>query len=220
MTSNPVLHVIMPGECPPAPRPRYGIIPRKKGMWPSIQRDVKNGCSMRELLAYFRPFPLERKNDPYSAWKKTAAWAMDSARNAYCGTKPFVEKGTPVEVWLLFVTPLAKSNERKRIQVIRDWCVARLKGDPDNLAKGPLDAGNGVVWHDDAQVAALRIEKVVGAQGEPARVEMMCWALERTEAQQTGFEHSRKEIRGMDLLFGSAKQVDEKWHEATENLLF
>ncbi len=32
-----------------------------------------------------------------------------------------------------------------------------LRGDIDNLAKAILDAGNGIVWHDDRQITALRL---------------------------------------------------------------
>jgi Holliday junction resolvase RusA-like endonuclease len=33
------------------------------------------------------------------------------------------------------------------------------KPDPDNIAKAVLDACNGVVWHDDAQVVGLTVRK-------------------------------------------------------------
>ncbi len=34
------------------------------------------------------------------------------------------------------------------------------RGDLDNLLKGFLDAGNGILWHDDAQIVELRANKV------------------------------------------------------------
>jgi len=44
------------------------------------------------------------------------------------------------------------------------------KPDPENVAKAVLDAGNGVLWGDDSQIADLRVAKVIGAQGEPPSV--------------------------------------------------
>lgn len=46
------------------------------------------------------------------------------------------------------------------------------KPDCDNLAKAVLDAGNGVLWGDDAQVAELIVRRWVGVEGEAPRVEV------------------------------------------------
>jgi len=48
----------------------------------------------------------------------------------------------------------------------RLWLVgAGARLDVDNVAKGCLDALTGAVWHDDAQVARLIVEKVSTAAG-------------------------------------------------------
>ena len=48
-------------------------------------------------------------------------------------------------------------------------CLPRLRPgrpDCDNLAKAVLDAGNGVLWSDDAQVVKLQVMKLRAALGE------------------------------------------------------
>jgi len=216
MRPAPTLYIVIPGECPPAPRPRFSIAPVR-----SFAQAKKAG-TMRELLACFRPKPYRDEKHPYVGWKKSAAVLMDSARNAYCGTAPFVAKGAPVEVRILIVTPLPKTKERKTIEVVRDWCVAQRKGDADNLAKGPLDAALGVLWYDDSQVASLTIEKVVGAQGEGPRCEIMIWPLERQDAQRTNFEQTRMAVRGTGQLFEPATEggADQCRPPQTETIPF
>ena len=57
---------------------------------------------------------------------------------------------TPVRVTLAFV--------RAR--------MPKARPDIDNLAKLPLDAANGIVWHDDALVVELRAVKRRPGEGE------------------------------------------------------
>lgn len=57
----------------------------------------------------------------------------------------------------------------------------RLKAarpDPDNLAKAAMDAGIGLLFADDAQVAHLCVRKYVGAQGEAPHVMVIVRQLE------------------------------------------
>ena len=85
----------------------------------------------------------------------------------------------PLFVSILAVFPLPKSSERKRTMPHREWHVKRA--DVDNIAKAVLDAANGVLWHDDGQVARLRIDKIVAAQGEEPRVVMEVGRLKPLE---------------------------------------
>lgn len=39
--------------------------------------------------------------------------------------------------------------------------TARRYGDIDNLAKGILDALNGILWQDDSQIVSLKVDKYV-----------------------------------------------------------
>jgi Holliday junction resolvase RusA-like endonuclease len=45
--------------------------------------------------------------------------------------------------------------------------------DADNLAKGCMDAGNGILWTDDAQIVLLIVRKWYAANGDAPRVEVV-----------------------------------------------
>lgn len=52
-----------------------------------------------------------------------------------------------------------------RLAVAIDFAVPdRRRSDIDNLAKGVLDAGNGVLWADDSQIAQLTLRREVDAE--------------------------------------------------------
>ena len=50
------------------------------------------------------------------------------------------------------------------------WRPSRPDG--DNILKAVQDAGNGVLWHDDAQIVEACVRKYVAAYGAAARVEI------------------------------------------------
>jgi Holliday junction resolvase RusA-like endonuclease len=87
----------------------------------------------------------------------------------------------PLSVYVLAVFPCPKSDHKKRHIQPRKWHT-KATGDLDNIAKAVLDAGNGVLWEDDRQIAALQLAKIVGAQHEPPRVELLCEKLESDPA--------------------------------------
>lgn len=95
----------------------------------------------------------------------------------------------PLAVAILAVFPCPTSDYRKRDPRGRRWHT-KANGDADNIAKACLDAGNGVLWLDDSCVSRLSVEKVVGAQGEVPRVEIVVRCL-----REHGGEN---EIRGME----------------------
>ena len=111
-------------------------------------------------------------------WKATAQVHMIKGRELELGTyDPFEE---PCDTQVLFpsgplelrivaywppVNPPLKRNPRP--------CSWRAKRpDADNVAKAVMDAGDGILWTDDSQVARLLVEKFHAAQGEGARVEI------------------------------------------------
>jgi Holliday junction resolvase RusA-like endonuclease len=198
MDENAALHIIVPGVCPPAPRPRFGIMPTRK--LAEIVAMVRRGCGMRELMGCFRPAPFPPADDAYRAWKRAAAVEMNRARMEHCGRLPFAPAGTPLEVHLLFVMPLPKAAHRQTKPPPRSWCVSKRRGDADNLAKGPLDAANGVLWHDDAAVASIEVETVVAAQGEAPRTEIIVMRLAESDAVRTRFEQVRAVLRSAGRL--------------------
>jgi len=102
-------------------------------------------------------------------WKGSAAYLMtQAARDA--GWKP---TDRPVQVQVAALYPCPKSDYRKRTPRPARWHTKR--GDVDNIAKAVLDAGNGVLWLDDASVVDLRVGKAIAAQGQPPAVEVTAW---------------------------------------------
>jgi Holliday junction resolvase RusA-like endonuclease len=67
-----------------------------------------------------------------------------------------------VELRFQFAPP-ASWSERKRLAAIAGEIPHTSKGDVDNLAKSWLDAMNRIVFHDDAAVTRLTVEKRYGA---------------------------------------------------------
>lgn len=109
-----------------------------------------------------------RAYDPAKSrsWKGTAQVHMLAAMRA--AGLALLEGPLEVEILAVFDCPV--SRYRKRDPRQREWKAT--KPDAENIAKACLDAGSGVLYRDDAQVALLTVRKVVGAQGEAARVEM------------------------------------------------
>lgn len=92
-----------------------------------------------------------KKTSDYEAQIKTQAQAVM--------TREPLE--TPLAAFLCFRLPIPKSYPKKRAQS----CLAGSerpikKPDLDNLAKSVLDALNGIVYLDDAQLVSLHVTKV------------------------------------------------------------
>lgn len=51
------------------------------------------------------------------------------------------------------------------------------RGDWDNLAKALTDAGNGVLWQDDAQIVRAEVEIVDAPTKGAEKAEMIVWEL-------------------------------------------
>jgi Holliday junction resolvase RusA-like endonuclease len=201
---NASLLIVIPGICPPAPRPRFTLMPTRKLV--EIQALVRRGAGMRELLGCFRPNPYPQRDGDYARWKRAASRAMHEVRARHFGRDPFAPAGTPLEVRLLMVMPLPVAAHRTRKSPARSWCVSKRRGDADNLAKGPLDAANGVLWHDDCAVASIEVEMVIGAQGEAPRTEMLVTRLANSDAVRTRFENARAEVRQAGRLLELEKE--------------
>lgn len=66
----------------------------------------------------------------------------------------------PLEAKLIFYRPMLKSFSKKRQQEAEDGFYRPItKADLDNLCKSVLDAMNGIVFKDDAQIVTLISEK-------------------------------------------------------------
>ena len=103
------------------------------------------------------------------AWKGAAQWHMLQACR--------VPLEGPLEVALLAVFACPSSEYLKRGIHARRW---HTKGNADleNVVKAALDAGNGILWRDDRQVAVLHAAKIIGAQDEAPGVHVQVCAIE------------------------------------------
>lgn len=182
-----ILHVVIPGICPPAPRPRARVI--------------KTGAKL--FAQIYTP-----KTGDYATWKRHARSFIRVARGA---AGPFPIKSDPIEVRLLFVMPLPQAEHRKTLHVVRNWCQSHRRGDVDNLAKGPLDAANGILWTDDRDVVRIHAEKIIGEQGEPPRVEMLVQRVNRASSHRTQFEETFEEAGNSGSLVVSRHQEVATW---------
>lgn len=98
---------------------------------------------------------------------KTAAWKQ-SVKDYFREAAPegFEPLDGRVELALAFVFPFPKSWPKYRKQEAMTFRVSHTqKPDADNLAKGVMDALNGVAWVDDGQVCGLGVTKVWGPVG-------------------------------------------------------
>ena len=66
----------------------------------------------------------------------------------------------PLSVSLTFYRPVQKSiSQAEREQRLSNQLKPVVKPDTDNYIKATLDALNGVLWHDDAQIVKITAEK-------------------------------------------------------------
>ncbi len=142
-----MLEIIIPGEPCAQGRPRFA----RRGKFvttydPAKSRNWKATAQQHMLAALARSAPDVIPGNSY---------AIGPA-----------EGPLSVEIAATFTCP--KSDHRKRDPVPRRWHAKRP--DAENVAKAVLDAGTGVLWLDDSQIAHLVVVKAIGAQGEAPRV--------------------------------------------------
>lgn len=87
-----------------------------------------------------------------------------SAKRAMC-QRPLVAPGRAlfVQITVSIIPPLSWSKKR-RSEAFGAFCLK--KPDTDNVAKAILDAMNGIVYEDDAQVAGLVVQKFYAEKDE------------------------------------------------------
>lgn len=78
----------------------------------------------------------------------------------------------PLDLTLVFVLPRPKSMIWTRKNMPR--LPHDKKPDCDNLAKSVMDALGGLLWRDDAQIAALNVTKFVASGDEQPHLQVMC----------------------------------------------
>jgi len=90
-----------------------------------------------------------------SSWKRTATVIMQQARNA---AGVFAPMDGPLDVTVVATWLTLKSASKKNPPVFKT-----TRPDGDNVLKAVLDAGNGILWADDACCVRLTVEKRYGA---------------------------------------------------------
>lgn len=105
------------------------------------------------------------------SWKGVAQVHMLQARQA-AGVHAPLDGALRVDIVALWPRPKSRP---KRLGTQNDWRPSRP--DADNVAKAVFDAGNGVLWTDDALIVDVRIRKGIHAAGEGPRVEVTIEAL-------------------------------------------
>jgi Holliday junction resolvase RusA-like endonuclease len=91
---------------------------------------------------------------------KTKMYEDKIASAARLAMYPHEPLTTPIAVWMHINVPIPASYSKKR----KEACLLGLempckKPDIDNVAKGILDAMNGIVYKDDVQVIRLTLHK-------------------------------------------------------------
>lgn len=130
-----------------------------------------------EPVAQGRPRAFRLPNGQIRAYDpaKSRTWKADarSVMRALYGGGVLIAGPVAVAIRAVFTCP--KSDFRKTQP--RPRRAHAKRPDAENVAKAVLDAATGVLWVDDAQVCRLEVEKVIGAQGEAPRVEILIEAL-------------------------------------------
>jgi Holliday junction resolvase RusA-like endonuclease len=72
--------------------------------------------------------------------------------------------------------PLPKDQHRKRNPPAARYDDSH-RGDLSNFVKGLEDAGNGILWHDDCQIASFTASKWVAAQDQEPYTEVNVRAI-------------------------------------------
>tara|TARA_B100000287_G_C20667418_1_gene792158 strand:+ start:181 stop:654 length:474 start_codon:yes stop_codon:yes gene_type:complete len=111
-----------------------------------------------------------RAYDPKKSrdWK---AFVADFARKAMDEYSILTPMEGPLCIRARFAFPLPKTQYRKRTPRKTQWHVKRP--DLDNLFKGITDAMEGIVFHRDADISKVVMEKIIVAQGEAPYVSVV-----------------------------------------------
>lgn len=109
-----------------------------------------------------------RTYSPTSSWKLLVRDCVRLTKETA------IPRSTPVRVRLEFRIPRpakhysrAKAAIRRLLPGAPPWPIGTNVGDIDNLEKAVLDAANGILWVDDAQIVSLTSTKDYADDGRP-----------------------------------------------------
>lgn len=112
--------------------------------------------------------------DPTAAHKIALKYLLTSEiRTKHEQTKdlPLFPSSQALDVRILVVQ--GRTQKRPHISVSARKYPDLPRWDVDNVAKTILDAGNGILWADDRQIAKLSIEKAYGPE-DRTHIEVSC----------------------------------------------
>ncbi len=115
----------------------------------------------------------------------------------------FPAGGVAVEIVAVF--SLAKSHHRVRSPIPMQVHVQ--KPDEDNVSKWIKDAGTGLLWTDDSQVAQCRTHKVIAAQGDRPGVRIQVEVIKQDWAEKIGVHIQKLSSKRLSA-WGSRKQQE------------
>ncbi len=173
------VYAVIPGPPLPMPRPRATLMPTASAR--ELLARAHRARSLRDLYGCFRAH-VYSETTAVKVWKRAAIWELELAKRAAgYGPRPILPTGEALDVLILVVAPLPKSAWRKtrakwpqRVWLVRG---GQSGGDWDNYAKSVCDAGNGILWPDDCQIARGMVETIRARQGEPPRTELLARPL-------------------------------------------
>ncbi len=192
------VYAVIPGPPLPMPRPLATIVPTASAR--ATLARAHRARSLRDLYGCFRAQIVSQRT-AVKVWKRAAEVALEVAkRQAGYGPRPILPTGEALDVLILIVTPLPKSAWRKTATYWpqRVWLVrgGQSGGDWDNYAKTVCDAGNGILWPDDCQIARGMVETIRARQGEPPRTELLARPL-WDSPDDTIFEREIGKLEGL-----------------------
>lgn len=162
-----------------APRPHLVVsIPGEPFAQPRPRARIASGRG-RQFVQVYEP-------NEARTWKAGAQQHMAAAVRAAGLRFPVFATG-PVELVVLAVFTCPTSHHRKTSP--RPRRLHAQRPDADNVIKAVKDAATGVLWLDDAQVAAETCTKVIGAQGEAPGVLLTLRGLGEVDVPQPGWLH-------------------------------
>ena len=112
--------------------------------------------------------------DPTAAHKQTLKCLLtNEIRTKHEQTKdlPLFPSAQALDLRILVVQ--GRTQKRPHIPVSTRKYPDLPRWDVDNVAKTLLDAGNGILWADDRQIAKLTIEKAYGVE-DLTHIEVSC----------------------------------------------
>lgn len=92
----------------------------------------------------------------------------------------------PLGMDMLFVFPRSKGLTWTKRVMNRIWSAK--KPDGDNLWKSTADCLNGLLYVDDAQLADVRVRKVIASGDEQTRAEIVVWQMDHQCSEEGGME--------------------------------